>query len=66
MTYKLSQITKEINIDFSGNDVDIDGIHTLNEAGSSQLSFFTDAKYASQLPSTKAAAVFIDAKHASL
>ena len=66
MTYKLSQITKDINIDFTGNDIEIDGIHTLSEATSSQLSFFTDAKYATQLPETKAAAVFIDEKHANL
>lgn len=66
MTYKLSQITKELNIDFNGNDIEIDGIHTLSEATATQLSFFTDAKYASQLPQTKAAAVFIDKKHADL
>ena len=66
MTYKLSQITKELNLDFNGNDIEIDGIHTLKEATSSQLSFFTDAKYASELPQTKAAAVFIDEKHAAL
>ncbi len=66
MTYKLSQITKEINIDFNAHDIDIDGIHTLSEATSTQLSFFTDSKYASQLSSTKAAAVLIDEKHAEL
>lgn len=66
MTYKLSQITKDIHIDFNGNDIDIEGIHTLSEASSSQLSFFTDAKYISQLPETKAAAVFIDEKYADL
>ncbi len=44
----------------------IDGIHTLSEATPSQLSFFTDSKHTSQLPNTKAAAVFIDEKHASL
>jgi len=66
MTYKLSQITKELNLDFNGNDIDINGIHTLKEATSSQLSFFTDAKYALELPHTKAAAVFIDEKHADL
>jgi len=66
MTYKLSQILENLTIDFTGNDIDIDGIHTLSEASSSQLSFFTDAKYASQLSQTRAAAVFIDAKHASL
>ncbi len=66
MTYKLSQITKEIGLDFNGNDIDIGGIHTLSEATSSQLSFFTDSKYASQLSDTKAAAVLIDSKHADL
>ena len=66
MTYKLSQITKEIELDFQGNDIVIDGIHTLSEATSTQLSFFTDSKYASQLSDTKAAAVLIDEKHAAL
>ena len=66
MTYKLSEITKKLNIHFDGNDIEIDGIHTLSEATSTQLSFFTDAKYSSQLPDTKAVAVFIDEKHASL
>jgi len=66
MTYKLSQILENFNIDFNSDDIDIDGIHTLSEATSTQLSFFTDVKYASQLSETKAAAVFIDAKHAAL
>jgi len=66
MTYKLSQITEQIALTFTGNDIDIDGIHTLSEATSTQLSFFTDSKYASQLPHTKAAAVFIDEEHAKL
>ncbi len=66
MTYKLSQILENLTIDFTGNDINIDGIHTLSEATSTQLSFFTDAKYASQLANTKAAAVFIDKKYANL
>ncbi len=66
MTYKLSQITEDIDLDFTGNDIEINGIHTLNEASSTQLSFFTDSKYASQLTHTKAAAVFIDEEHAKL
>lgn len=66
MTYKLSQITKELNIDLDANDVDIDGIHTLSEATPKQLSFFTDSKYAAQLADTQAAAVLIDAEHAKL
>jgi len=66
MTYKLSQILENLDVTFSHADIEIDGIHTLNEATSSQLSFFTDAKYVSELPHTKAAAVFIDEKHANL
>ncbi|BAF72768.1 UDP-3-O-(3-hydroxymyristoyl)glucosamine N-acyltransferase [Sulfurovum sp. NBC37-1] len=66
MTYKLSQIAETIGLDYQGKDIDIDGIHTLSEASSSQLSFFNDAKYASQLAETKAGAVLIDAEHAKL
>ena len=66
MTYKLSEITKELNINFDGIDIEIDGIHTLTEATSTQLSFFTDKKYVAQLSKTKAAAVFIDEGHAKL
>jgi len=66
MICKLSQITKELSLDLQNNDIEIAGIHTLSEATSTQLSFFTDSKYASQLPHTKAAAVLIDAEHAEL
>ena len=66
MTYTLSTITKSIGIEFQGEDITIDGIHTLSEATSTQLSFFNDSKYASQLAETKAAAVLIDEKHAPL
>lgn len=66
MTYKLSQITKALHIDLDANDVNIDGIHTLSEATPTQLSFFTDSKYAAQLADTQAAAVLIDAEHAKL
>jgi len=66
MTYALSTITENIGIAFQGEDITIDGIHTLSEATSTQLSFFNDSKYASQLSTTKAAAVLIDEKHATL
>jgi UDP-3-O-[3-hydroxymyristoyl] glucosamine N-acyltransferase len=66
MSYTLSQITEKIGIRYEGRDITVDGIHTLSEATPSQLSFFNDAKYASQLPETKAGAVLIDAEHAKL
>lgn len=66
MTYKLSQIAALLDIDFDGDDITIDGMHTLTEATPSQLSFFNDGKYASQLVSTQAGAVLIDEAHASM
>jgi len=66
MTYKLSQISKALNLRFDAKDIDITGLNTLSEASSSQISFFNDSKYASQLCDTKAGAVFINAKYAPL
>ena len=66
MTYKLSQITEELNLDFQGNDIDIDGIHTISEATRTQLSFFNSEKFLDQLPLTKAAAIFIEEKYIEL
>ena len=68
MTCKLSQITKDIGLNYQSNDIDIniDGIHTLSEASRTQLSFFNSEKYLDQLPQTKAAAVLIEEKYAEL
>ncbi|CAA6811816.1 MAG: UDP-3-O-[3-hydroxymyristoyl] glucosamine N-acyltransferase (EC [uncultured Sulfurovum sp.] len=63
---KLSEISKAINIEYHGADVDIIGLHTLDEANASQISFFNDKKYIEQLSSTKAAAVLISAHYANL
>jgi len=63
---KLSQICQEINLPFLGEDIEINGLHTLSEATSSQISFFNDKKYSSQLPKTQAAAVLISEEYAPL
>jgi len=63
---KLTQICQEIDIAFDGQDIEIDGLHTLSEATSNQISFFNDRKYANQLSTTKAGAVLIDEKYANL
>jgi len=63
---KLTQICQEIDLAFSGKDSEITGLHTLNVANSSQISFFNDKKYLDQLPTTKAAAVLISEKYAHL
>ena len=63
---KLTQLSKEIGLEFSGDDIEIRGLHTLNEADSSHLSFFNDKKYLKELPKTKAAAVLIEEQYAEL
>jgi len=63
---KLTQICQEIEIEFSGKDIDITGLHTLTEATPSQISFFNDKKYINQLSTTKAGAVLIAKEYAEL
>ncbi|SFV66857.1 UDP-3-O-[3-hydroxymyristoyl] glucosamine N-acyltransferase [hydrothermal vent metagenome] len=63
---KLTQICKEINLEFSGEDIEITGLHTLTEATPSQISFFNDKKYLDQLPLSNAGAVFIAREYAHL
>ena len=65
-SYKLKEISDIIDILVHGEDITIDGLHTLNEASSSQISFFNDKKYINQLSSTKAGAVLIKEEYASL
>jgi len=63
---KLSQICQKINVTFSGDDIEITGLHTLSEATPTQISFFNDKKYLNELPHTKAAAVLIAEEYAEL
>ena len=63
---KLSQICQEINLEFLAKDIEIDGLHTLSTATSSQISFFNDKKYKEQLSTTKAGAVLIEEQYANL
>ena len=64
--YKLTQIVKEIDIEYSGDDIDIYGLHTLNSATENYISFFNDKRYIDELADTKAGAVLIEAKYANL
>ncbi len=63
---KLTQICQEIDISFTGDDIEITGLHTLSEATPTQLSFFNDKKYLNDLHHTKAAAVLIAEEYAGL
>lgn len=60
----LSAIAEAIGVSFDGADVDIEGIHTLDDALSAQMSFLDNPKYISSLEGTKAAAVLCNAESA--
>ena len=53
MTYKLSKITEQIGLSFTGKDIGIDGIHTLSEATPAQLSFLQMPNMHHNLPQQK-------------
>ncbi|HHD80435.1 MAG TPA: UDP-3-O-(3-hydroxymyristoyl)glucosamine N-acyltransferase [Campylobacterales bacterium] len=57
---------KEIDISFNEKDIEIEGLHTLDEASSSQISFFNDKRYKNKLSNTKAGAVLIEEQYVSL
>lgn len=61
---KLSVIAEAIGVSFEGADVEIVGIHTLDDATASQMSFLDNSKYLSSLSKTKAAAVLCSAEAA--
>lgn len=63
---KLSELAELIGVSFDGEDREIGGIHTLQEADATQLSFLDNPKYAKLLPQTKAAAVLLHPKFAGL
>jgi len=63
---KLSQICQEINLEFNEQDREIVGLHTLSDAGHTQISFFNDEKYLDSLSRTKAGAVFLSEKYLHL
>ncbi len=60
---RLSKLCADIGVAFSGEDIEIRGIGTLDSADSSQLSFFHSEKYLETLKSTEAAAVLIESKY---
>ncbi|HIC42723.1 MAG TPA: UDP-3-O-(3-hydroxymyristoyl)glucosamine N-acyltransferase [Sulfurimonas sp.] len=58
---KLSLIAQSIGVKFEGEDIEISGIHTLDEATSLQMTFLDNVKYIGSLETTKAAAVLCNA-----
>jgi UDP-3-O-[3-hydroxymyristoyl] glucosamine N-acyltransferase len=55
----LSEIAARLGLTLKGGDADITGVNTLSDARPSELSFLANPKYASQLETTRAAAVIL-------
>ena len=60
---KLSDIVKALDLSWQGEDVAIDGMHTLSQAGDSQLSFIDSDAYLEALKHTCATAVLLPQKY---
>lgn len=56
---KLSDICHKLGIAYEGDEREITGLNTLSEATCNEVSFLENPKYASQLATTRAAAVFV-------
>jgi len=61
--YKLSQIAKELDITFMGEDIEISSINNLANASSHSLSFINSDKYIHELKETKAGAILLESKY---
>ncbi len=55
----LSDIAKELGTIFEGEDKEIEGMHTLLDANSNQLTFISNPKYTKQIPQTNAGAILV-------
>jgi len=62
----LSKLCGALGIRFDGEDREITGLNALDEASQSEVSFLENPKYASQLSTTDAAAVFVTEATASM
>jgi len=61
---KISEIAKILELEFSGEDIEISGMNTLMSAKNDEISFFHNKKYLKELPHTKAGAVILDKEFA--
>ncbi len=64
MTLQLAALAQQLGLDYSGDDIEIHGVNTLDKAGPNELSFLANPKYIDLLPSTSAGAVFVTAEFA--
>ncbi|MCJ2163989.1 MULTISPECIES: UDP-3-O-(3-hydroxymyristoyl)glucosamine N-acyltransferase [unclassified Pseudodesulfovibrio] len=57
MGIKLSALAAKLGLDFTGADMEINGVNTLDKAGPDEISFLVSPKYLQQLETSKAGCV---------
>ena len=65
MIFKLSDLAHKLGLTLRGEDKDISGVATLEEAGPGDISFLANPKYIPQLAHTRAGAVVIHPDHSA-
>ena len=65
MIFKLSDLASQLGLTLKGEDKDISGVATLEEAGPEDISFLANPKYIPQLAHTRAGAVVIHPDHSA-
>ncbi|MCF6330574.1 MAG: UDP-3-O-(3-hydroxymyristoyl)glucosamine N-acyltransferase [Sulfurimonas sp.] len=63
---KLKEIARIVGTEFSGNDIDIVSINTLQNASSNEISFISSSKYIKDIKNTTAGAILVDEKNIKL
>ena len=60
---RLQEIAKIVSAEFSGDDIEIISMNTLNNASSSELSFISNAKYVKDIATSNAGVILVDEKN---
>lgn len=61
----LSELAEKLKLKFTGNDFEVLGVNTLQDAGPDEISFLANPRYTSLLGKTRAGAVILDEEHSS-
>ncbi len=63
---RLSELARAVGIAYAGEDTEVIGLNTLQDATAQEVSFFDNPKYLDQLKETHAKAVFIAPEYAQM
>ena len=64
MSIQLSALAEELGLEYTGADIEITGVNTLDKAGPGEISFLVNPKYQQQLETTKAGCVLTSGPYA--